>query len=68
MQEGFSVIGATWKREVTIHNFSESAAKNGASGMIATTWFHVQKGEWKLVDRIINYSGKRFLRDFPDAK
>lgn len=68
IEEGFRVIGATWKRDETTKNFSQFAAKNGAYGMMATTWFHVPKGEWEIVDRIIEVSGIQFLNDFPDEK
>jgi hypothetical protein len=67
-QEGFKVIGTTWKKEKTIHNFSLYAAKHGAEGMIATTWSHVQRKEWDVVERIIRESGEAFRKDFPDAK
>ncbi len=67
-QEGYRVLGATWKTTETIRNFSSYAATNGASGMIATTWFHVQRKEWDVVERIIRESGAIFLKDFPDAK
>ena len=67
-REGFRVLGATWKKEKTIQNFSYYAAHHGADGMIATTWFHVQRKEWDVVDRIIKLSGQTFLKDFPDAK
>ena len=60
-QEGFRVLGATWKKQQTIRNFSRYAALHGADGMIATTWFHVQKKEWELVEQIITISGKAFL-------
>lgn len=66
-QEGFRVLGATWKNENTIRNFSRYAAKHGAEGMIATTWSYVQRKDWKVVDRIIKFSGKTFLKDFPGA-
>jgi len=66
--DDFRVLGATWKKEKTIQNFSHYAARHGAAGMIATTWWHVQKKQWDKVDRIINFSGKTFLKDFPDAK
>lgn len=66
--EGFRVIGATWKKEKTIRNFSRYAAKHGADGMIATTWFHVQRREWDVVERIIRTSGRIFIKDFPDAR
>lgn len=64
--EGFRVLGATWKKEKTISNFSRYAAERGADGMIATTWFHVQRREWSVVKKIINISGEIFRKDFPD--
>ena len=67
-QEGFRVIGATWKKEETIRNFTRYAAQHNAYGMMATTWFHVQRKEWDIVNNIIKVSGKTFLKDFPDAK
>ncbi len=66
--DGFRVLGATWKKEKTIQNFSYYAAHHGAEGMIATTWFHVQRKEWDIVNNIIKVSGKTFLKDFPDTK
>jgi hypothetical protein len=67
-KEGFRVIGATWKKGRTIRNFSSFAAGHGASGMIATTWFHVQRREWDVVEKIIRTSGEVFLKDFPDGR
>jgi len=66
--EGFRVIGVTWKKEKTIRNFSRYAAEHSADGMMATTWFHVQRREWDVVDHIIQFSGEAFLKDFPDFK
>lgn len=66
--EGFKVIGVTWKKDLTIRNFTEYASQHHAYGMMATTWFHVQKKEWDVVDKIIFISGKVFLREFPDEK
>ena len=67
-KEGFRVIGSTWKKPETIRNFSRYAARHGAYGMMATTWFHVQRKEWDVVERIIRESGDAFSKDFPDAK
>lgn len=67
-KEGFRVIGATWKTPATISNFSAYAAKHGADGMIATTWWHVQKNEWEVVDDLIRASGEAFRKHFPDAE
>jgi hypothetical protein len=62
--EGFQVIGATWQNTKTINNFSRYAAQQGARGMMATTWFHVQRKEWTIVDQIIRDSAAAFNRDF----
>jgi hypothetical protein len=67
-KEGFRVIGATWKKKNTIQNFSHYAGLNDAYGMMATTWFHVQRKEWDVVEDIIKFSGEAFSKDFPDAK
>lgn len=65
---GFKVIGCTWKREGTIKNFSKymfsisdkPAISDNVKGMIATTWFHVPRKEWDIVDNIIEVSGDAF--------
>ena len=68
-REGFRVLGATWKKEQTIRDFSRYAAHNGADGMIATTWFHTrEKGGNETVNRIIDASGKAFFEAFPDGR
>ncbi len=38
-KEGFRVLGATWKKPETTHNFSHYAAAHGADGMIASRGF-----------------------------
>ena len=65
--EGFRVLGSTWKNRTTIHNFSKYAALHNAHGMIATTWFHVQRKDWNMVQDIIKFSGAIFSKSFPDA-
>ncbi len=67
-REGFRVLGATWRNEKTIRNFSHYAAMQGSDGMIATTWFYVPRKEWNVVDEIIRYSGKIFSQDFPGCQ
>lgn len=64
---GHDVLGATWKNPVTIGNFSRYLADLGPHGlgMIATTWFHVQRGEWGVVDDIVKTSGKAFWAGGP---
>lgn len=64
-REGFRVIGATWKNQKTIRNFSRYAKAHNAYGMMATTWFHVQRNETDLVNWIIRTSGLLFRN--PDA-
>ena len=58
--EGFQVMATTWKSEETTKNFYNYAKKNGASGFIATSWFHVQRKEWDLVDLIMKNSSKYY--------
>jgi hypothetical protein len=67
-EEGFRVIGTTFKKEATISNFSEFASKHSAYGMMATSWFYVQRQQWDTVDRIIELSGEAFQKDFSDQK
>lgn len=66
--DGFQVLGSTWKKFDTTKNFSRYASKNSANGMIATTWVHVQRKEWDVVERIIRESGETFRKDFPDVR
>ena len=63
-QEGFSVLGVTWKDNKTTKRFAKFAKANDADGMIATTWWHVQKKEWDVVDDIIADSGQIFKEVF----
>lgn len=59
---GHRVLGAAWKKEKTIKNFSRYISTMSANneGMIATTWFHVQRREWDIVSDIIKNSGEAF--------
>lgn len=59
---GHEVLGATWKREKIIWSFSKAIGElgNNGKGMIATTWFHVQKKEWDIVERILRISTEAF--------
>lgn len=68
IKEGFRVIGATFNDRETTGEFSHYASARGARGMMATTWFYVQRKEWSKVDSIIRESGEVFSKDFPDAK
>ena len=64
-KEGFRVIGATWKREATMRNFSRYALSRHAYGLMATTGVHVQQNDTDLVNWIIQASGALFRN--PDA-
>lgn len=61
-KSGHKVLGAVWKKEKTIKNFSRYIAKmpSGGEGMIATTWFHVQRKEWDVVENITRISAEAF--------
>ncbi|HUM40481.1 MAG TPA: family 20 glycosylhydrolase [Nitrospira sp.] len=63
--EGFRVIGATWKREVTTRNFIRYALSRHVYGLMATTGTHVQQNDSDLVSWIIQASGALFRN--PDA-
>lgn len=71
---GFRVLGATFRKLETVRNFSRYAAKHGADGMIATTWFipgsehNKVVNSWDEVTQIIRESGDAFKKDFPDAR
>lgn len=64
-EEGFKVIGATWKNETTIRNFARYAGTLRAHGMMATTWYHLHGKTADQVDWIIGASGRIFID--PDA-
>lgn len=66
-REGFRVIATTWKKQRTIRAFSRFAAQNRAYGMMATSWHHVQRGDWGVVDRIIRVSGEEFASSMANA-
>ena len=72
--EGFRVLGSTWRDIKTTRAFSHYASKNGAEGMIATTWFAPKRRtnaiitKWSEVNNLVRQSGKVFQRDFPDEK
>ncbi len=62
LKEGHRVIGATWKHAETIRNFSKylSTLSSDSEGMIATTWYHVQRKEWNIVTNILKTSAEAF--------
>lgn len=52
-QEGFEVIGATWRNQKTIVEFTKAAKEAGALGMLQTTWTGFG-------------NNRNALRDYPD--
>ncbi|MCS7187190.1 MAG: beta-N-acetylhexosaminidase [Armatimonadetes bacterium] len=52
-QEGFEVIGATWRNQQTIVEFTKAAKEAGALGMLQTTWTGFG-------------NNRNALRDFPE--
>ncbi len=63
--EGFRVIGATWKQASTTRNLSRYALSRHVYGLMATTWFYAQQNDTDLVNWIIQASGALFRN--PDA-
>lgn len=61
-EAGHDVIGATWKNKRTTERFSRYVADlpRAGRGMMATTWFHVQRDEWRTVRGIVAMSGAAF--------
>ncbi|GAB64072.1 MAG: hypothetical protein DWB56_04475 [Candidatus Jettenia sp.] len=62
IEAGHKVLGATWKSEVTIENFSHYIANIPihAEGMIATTWFAALGGNINALKKIIQTSANAF--------
>lgn len=62
VRAGHDVLGATWKHHGTTRAFSRYMAGLGpkARGMLATTWWHVQKDDWGVVEEILEVSGDLF--------
>lgn len=62
VRAGHDVLGASWKHHNTTRAFSRYVAGLGpkARGMIATTWWHVQKDDWDVVEEIYRVSGSLF--------
>lgn len=62
VKDGHKVLGATWKKEKTIKNFSRYISTMSANneGMIATTWFGALKRDADALNKIIQLSGEAF--------
>ena len=60
--EGYRVLGATWKTPESTRAFSRFAAtmKPPAAGMMATSWWHLRRRDWPMMARIINDSSAAF--------
>jgi hypothetical protein len=61
-KHGFRILGATWHDISVATSFANymSSRKWQSRGMVATTWSLAPRGEWGLVHKIINQSGKAF--------
>jgi len=59
---GFKTFGATWKNLRVTRNFSNYIVQSNAKnlGMVATTWFLLQKQDWESINQIIEFSGNSF--------
>jgi hypothetical protein len=57
---GLRTVASAWRNMSTAKAFAEAAERGGPNvyGMLATTWFHVQRREWNKVGRIIEESGR----------
>lgn len=64
VRAGHDVLGATWKHEFATEAFSRYVKGLGPKGrgMIATTWWHVQKDDWDVVEELLRMSGRHFWR------
>ena len=63
LEAGHPVLGATWRAHGTTRRYSRYVAgldDPGARGMIATTWWLVQRGEWEEVEEVAEVSGEAF--------
>lgn len=63
MEAGHPVLGAPWRHEGTTRRFSRYVAsldRDRARGMIATTWWLVQRDRWKTLEEIARFSGDAF--------
>lgn len=69
LRAGHDVLGSTWKNERTTRAFSRYVAGlgPGARGMVATTWWHVQRDDWAVVEEILRTSGAVFWDPTGDA-
>jgi len=62
IKNGYKTFGATWKKHITIINFSNYifSLNRNENGMIATSWRYVGKNDWEKVDDIICFSAQKF--------
>jgi hypothetical protein len=63
LKEGHKVIGATWRREETIRNFSKyllSITHGTTGGMMATTWKLLHDSEWSAIEKVLAVSAENF--------
>lgn len=68
LEEGFEVLGSTWKNHRNIADYSKFVSEKNGAGMLATSWFHVQRQEWEIVEDIISHSGQVYYKFFDDDR
>lgn len=57
---GFPVLGATFKSEAATSAYARFGHKIGLQGMIATTWYYVQRHDWGRIQTIVRDSAQSF--------
>lgn len=68
LEAGHPVLGATWRRASTTRRYSryaESLNRPRVRGMIATTWWLVQRGRWEQLAQLAEFSGSVFWNADP---
>ncbi|MBI5453820.1 MAG: family 20 glycosylhydrolase [Deltaproteobacteria bacterium] len=61
-KKGFKVFGSTWDRKKNIFSSARYAGglEEAPLGMIATTWFHMNRMEKTIIDDIIGWSAEAY--------
>jgi hypothetical protein len=63
LKEGHKVIGATWRKEETMQNFSRylfRIAPGATGGMMATTWKLLHDNDWGAIETVLAVSAENF--------
>jgi hypothetical protein len=63
LKEGHTVLGATWRKEETIRNFSRyllSITHGTTGGMMATIWKLLHDNDWGAIEKVLTVSAENF--------